>query len=318
MFQPPMFYDHINAKQSQVSPSTMKVHNTGLYRQFQRYLIQEAMSPFKFTFPKTWSRDYTLYVLYLWGYFAIFNTDKFGIISQQCGLHGYDVFYRPTHCVITNPLFRQTFYPRIGRDCVLIKLQPDYGGVMDIVSYYAEMMALCAESVAVNLVNSKLSYVFFTNGAKEAEEAKKIYDQVGSGEPAVVVDKKFQNEDGTKAWELFDQNLKNSYIASDILSDMKKIKAMFDTDIGIPNTNTDKKERMIQSEVMSNNVETLSKCELWYDELQARFEEARQMFGFSKEELNVEWRFDLANGGGLNARDALNLGTVPTRTNVVR
>lgn len=165
----------------------MKVHNTGLYRQFQRYLLQEAMSPFKFTFPETWAKDYVLYVLYLWGYFAIFNTDKFGVIPQQCGLYGYDVFYRPTHCIITNPLFRETYYPKIGKDCTLIKLQPDYGGIMDIVSYYAEMMALCSESVAVNLVNSKLSYVFFTQGAKEAEEVKKIYDQVGAASLASLL-----------------------------------------------------------------------------------------------------------------------------------
>lgn len=315
--QAPMFYDYINAKESMASPGTMKVHNTGLYRQFQRYLLQEAMSPFKFTFPETWAKDYVLYVLYLWGYFAIFNTDKFGVIPQQCGLYGYDVFYRPTHCIITNPLFRETYYPKIGKDCTLIKLQPDYGGIMDIVSYYAEMMALCSESVAVNLVNSKLSYVFFTQGAKEAEEVKKIYDQVGGGEPCVVVDKKFRGEDGTLAWEMFDRNVKNNYIASDILSDMKKIKAMYDTEIGIPNTNTDKKERMITSEVLSNNVETLSKCELWLEELQARFEEARNMFGFTKEELNVEWRFDLTKGGNMDESDAINIGAVPKGTDSI-
>jgi hypothetical protein len=312
-----MFYDHINAKESMVSPSTMKVHNTGLYRQFQRYLLQEAMSPFKFIFPKTWAKDYVLYVLYLWGYFAIFNTDKFGVIPQQCGLYGYDVFYRPTHCIITNPLFRETYYPKIGKDCTLIKLQPDYGGIMDIVSYYAEMMALCSESVAVNLVNSKLSYVFFAQGGKEGEEVKKIYDQVGAGEPCVVVDKKFRDESGNLAWEMFDRNVKNNYIASDILSDMKKIKAMFDTEIGIPNTNTDKKERMITSEVLSNNVETLSKCELWLEELQARFEEARNMFGFTKEELNVEWRFDLTKGGKMDESVAVNIGAVPKGTDSV-
>lgn len=315
--QAPMFYDYINAKESMVSPSTMKVHNTGLYRQFQRYLLQEAMSPFKFIFPKTWAKDYVLYVLYLWGYFAIFNTDKFGVIPQQCGLYGYDVFYRPTHCIITNPLFRETYYPKIGKDCTLIKLQPDYGGIMDIVSYYAEMMALCSESVAVNLVNSKLSYVFFAQGGKEGEEVKKIYDQVGAGEPCVVVDKKFRDESGNLAWEMFDRNVKNNYIASDILSDMKKIKAMFDTEIGIPNTNTDKKERMITSEVLSNNVETLSKCELWLEELQARFEEARNMFGFTKEELNVEWRFDLTKGGKMDESVAVNIGAVPKGTDPV-
>lgn len=43
---------------------------------------------------------------------------------------------------------------------------------------------------------------------------------------------------------------------------------MFDTDIGIPNANTDKRERLITDEVNSNNAETLSKCALWLDQCQ--------------------------------------------------
>jgi hypothetical protein len=100
------------------------------------------MSVFEWQIPPTWSKDYFLYVLYCWGFMAIINTDKFGVIPQACGLQGYDVFYRPTHAVIVNPLLTGMKTPRIDKQCVLMRLQPDYGGIMDMVTYYSDMMAL--------------------------------------------------------------------------------------------------------------------------------------------------------------------------------
>ena len=62
---------------------------------------------------------------------------------------------------------------------------------------------------------------------------------------------------------------------------------MFDTDIGIPNANTDKRERLISDEVNANNVETYSKCALWLEQLQESAAQAREMFGI---DLSVDWR----------------------------
>ena len=60
---------------------------------------------------------------------------------------------------------------------------------------------------------------------------------------------------------------------------MRKIEAQFDTDIGIPNANTDKKERLITDEVNSNNVETQALLDLWTESLTDGAEEANRMFG---------------------------------------
>ena len=60
------------------------------------------------------------------------------------------------------------------------------------------------------------------------------------------------------------------------------------TQIGVPNANTDKKERLITDEVESNNVETRLLGDLWLEELRKGCEEAREMFGI---ELNVDWRY---------------------------
>lgn len=283
----PIFYDYQNAIISQSIPNTVHVKNVGLTRFFQRYLLQKAISVFKWKMPSTWSRDYFLYTLYCRGFIVIVNTDKFGVIPQGCGLKGYNVFYQPRSVIIQNPLISQTLEPEIGRNCVLLKLQPDFGGIMDLVSFYAQEMALASEAVDVNLLNSKLSYVFTASNKNAAESLKKLYDRIASGEPAVVVDKALYNDDGTVCWEAFQQNVGQNYIVSDLLSDLRKIEAEFDTKVGIPNANTDKKERLISDEVNANNVETRNLPELWLESLRQGCEVSRKMFGI---ELSVDWR----------------------------
>ena len=151
------------------------------------------------------------------------------------------------------------------------------------------MMALCAETAGVNLLNSHLSFVFPAKDKPSAETYKKLFDKVASGEPCVVVDKQLFKEDGTQVWNTFQQNIGQNYIVSDVLADMRKIEAMFDTDIGVPNANTDKRERLITDEVNANNIETITRCELWLEELKKSAERTNEMFGT---EVSVEWRHD--------------------------
>lgn len=118
----PFYYDYQNAVTSMISPNTVHCKNTGLSNYFARYLLQKAMSVFEFHFPETWAENYLLYVLYCWGRFAIFNTDRFGVVALDCGLTGYSLFYQPTHAVITNPLIRNTITPKIDSQCVVVKI----------------------------------------------------------------------------------------------------------------------------------------------------------------------------------------------------
>ena len=304
----PYYYNYINAETSQVTPSTVHVKDSGLCRYFTKYLLQKAMSVFEWDLPETWNKDYFLYVLYCWGYVAVVNTDKFGVIPQGCGLKGYDVFYAPTHAVIANPLLSGILEPRIGTQCELLKLQPDFSGILDLVGHYAEQMALASQSVSVNLLNSKLSYVFTAKTKALAESLKKMYDQIASGEPAVVIDSRLKNAaDGEETWKAFEQNVGGNYIVTNLLADLRKIEAMFDTEIGIPNANTDKRERMIQDEVNANNIETYSKCAMWLENLQDACKRVNDMFGLS---ISVRWREIPMIGGGADGGNAEPAGAV--------
>lgn len=304
----PYYYNYINAETSQVTPSTVHVKDSGLCRYFTKYLLQKAMSVFEWDLPETWNKDYFLYVLYCWGYVAVVNTDKFGVIPQGCGLKGYDVFYAPTHAVIANPLLSGILEPRIGTQCELLKLQPDFSGILDLVGHYAEQMALASQSVSVNLLNSKLSYVFTAKTKALAESLKKMYDQIARGEPAVVIDSRLKNAaDGEETWKAFEQNVGGNYIVTNLLADLRKIEAMFDTEIGIPNANTDKRERLIQDEVNANNIETYSKCAMWLENLQDACKRVNDMFGLS---IAVRWREIPMIGGGADGGNLEPAGAV--------
>lgn len=286
----PRYYSEINTYNASISPSTVHVKNTALARFFKRYLLQEAMSVFEWDMPETWDRAYFLYVLYVIGFIGIINTDKFGVIPQHGGLGGYNVFYAPQYMVISNPLFDNSYRPIIDKDCVCLKLEPDYLGLYDIVDYYGDMMALTAETAGVNILNSKLSYVFAADNKASAETYKKLYDELAAGNPAAVIDKQLLDEDGALKVNLFQQNVGQNFIADRLLAVLRDIRCMFLTDIGIPNANTQKRERLITDEVNANNGETRSKCVLWLAELKKGCKKARDMFGI---QLSVDWRQDL-------------------------
>lgn len=298
----PYSYQYINEALAFTTPSTIHVRNTALSQFFRRYLIQRAFSVFKWTMPETWSKDYFLYTLYCYGYLVIVNTDKFGVIPQACGLRGLDVFYRPTNAVITNPLLRGIIEPRIGSECTLLKIAPDYRGITDLVGYYGDMLALCAETVGINLLNSHLATVFFAEDKTMAESFKKLYDEVSEGNPAAVVDKHLLDSDGKPKWQTFVQNAGQNLIADRVWEIMRKLQNAFDTEIGIPNANTEKRERMILDEVNANNVETFSRASLILESLQEGCKQAREMFGV---EIRVEWRTNPERGMSANG-DSVN------------
>lgn len=280
-------------------------HDNSLVHMFRKYLLQKAISVFKWNVPETWSKDYFLYSLYCNGFVAIVNTNKYGVIPQHCSLSGYDIFYRPNKAVIANPLLGGFKELKIGQQCTLFKLNPDYSSILDLVYNYADIMALCAQTAGVNLLNSNLSYVFAAKNKAAAETFKKMVEGVIERKPAIAVGKELWDESGTPLWSTFSQNLKQNYIAGDLLSDLRKWEQLFDTEIGIPNANTDKKERLITDEVNANNVETATKCEMWLENLKAVCDQTNAMFPGVN--ISVDWRvrpnIDLGGAGNGDAVD---------------
>ena len=289
MANAPFFYDYTNTLSSSVQPANMHVLNNQTGRFYERYLLKKALSVFKWKLPTWWDENYFLYVLYCRGYVSVFDSGKFGVIPQECGLQGYNVFFRPTHTIIANPLLPNITRLEIGKECELVQLQPDYMGVLDLCEHYAEKMSLASSAINQNLWSTRIATVFFAENDAEQQSLKKAYDRMTDGDPMVVVRKNLRDENGNLKYEIFNRDVKQSYIISDLIADLRKIEAEFDTRIGIPNANTDKRERLITDEVNANNVETTILSDLWMDSLQNSIKKINLHYGI---DIKCERRYN--------------------------
>ena len=305
----PYSYDQINAYVSPITPSVLHTNGNNLSYYFRKYLFLEAVSMVHWKLPDTWPRNRLEYLVFGTGGVSVFNTDRFGLVYDRMGLTGQNVFYNPTHCVIANPFIKGNQYLQIGKQCEIINLQPDYKGIVDIVAYYGDMMALAAQATQSNLVNSRLAYVFVCSNKAGSESFKKMFDEIMQGNPAVFVDSALMQKNLIKSgsnaapWSMFSADLKGNFITNELLTALKTIKALFDTEVGIPNTNTSKKERMLTDEVNSNNVEKAAKASLWLESLQHGCERVHKLFGIGKDTLWVDWRFPPEQEVQTNERD---------------
>lgn len=286
----PASYDFINLYNAGLRPSTVHTKNTGLYNYYFNHLFIKALSVLNFDgIPETWSMEYFLYVLYGYGFMAIFKTDEYGVIPQNCTLSDtHTIFYQPKRVIVTNPVLPKSLELEVGRDCELLRLEPDYKGITEIVSLYADMLAIATETSAVNLLNSRASFVFFAQNKATAETYKKMYDTLAGGDPFAVIDKNLLNEDGTRNWDFFAQNVGQNYIVTDVLNDLKTIEDRFNTKIGIPNANTQKRERLITSEVESNDSDTRCLVDVWLDTLNRDLDRINSRYGLN---ISVSYRY---------------------------
>lgn len=308
----PVFYDNINIGQSTTNANAMNIDESCLAEYFREYLLQKAMSVVKWNLPEEWDESFFMDTLYRYGYLAIINTDKYGVIPMNCSLGGYNIFYRPSYAIIANPLLPSYPDQIIDKDCVIFKLQPNYQSIMDLVNIYASQMAVAVSSANINMLNSRMAYAFGAEDKNSAESFKKAADQAMSGKPFVVVDKKmFGDKKNGKplAVPFFTQNVGQNFIAPEIMDVLKTLENEFATAVGLPNANTDKKERMIVGEVNANNVETCTRIDMWMDSWQKSCNKVKKMFNV---DISFEWRVkpDELEGDDDDVFETVNNGSV--------
>lgn len=230
---------------------------------YRQKLFRLIIQRFKFdNIPDTWELDYFLEHLFIDGSICITDTTA-GILALQCGLTGIGIYSQPTEVIIANPVLG-SMRRIIGEDCEIIKLQYDYKGISWILDRYSALLAMCDSGIAVNLMNTKLTYLFGATSKTQAETYKAVYDDITMGKPACFVNDQVL---ANIKENMFVMPAKQNFIADDIQLLKRKILNEFLTDIGINNTNLDKRERLTDDEVNANNDEVLANISHWYDNI---------------------------------------------------
>ena len=242
---------------------------------YRQKLLRLILQRFKWeNLPETWEYDYFIEHLFLDGFIGITDTSM-GILPLKCGLTGIGVFEQPTEMIFANPVlgnFRRT----IGVDGEYIKLQYNFQGVGWIIDRYATLLAMCDSGIAVNLLNTKMTYVFGATNKTQAETFKALYDDITQGKPAVFTS---TGNTGMIKEQMFTMPAKENFIADSVQLLKRKIVNEFLTDIGINNTNLDKRERLTDDEVNANNDEVLANIAHWYDNIIDGIARTNKMFG---------------------------------------
>ena len=278
----PLNYWQINAAAGTYNPSMVKSINNKTFAFWERSLFQRACSVLEFELPTEWDgnvKDFFYYCLFKYGFIAISKNEQFGQFFQPCTLSGYDFYYQPTEAVISNPLYNERLV--IGEQCELLKLTPDYMGVWDIISYYAEKLSILDNAINMSLINNKFTFFLGARNKTAGEALKKMIDKSNRGEPAIIYDLKLLNDPTDKdipfqTWERKD--LKSSYLTTDQLMDFQTLLNNFDTEIGIPVLPYQKKERMVTSEAESKIIDATSRSIVWYETLKASTDRVKILY----------------------------------------
>lgn len=285
----PLNFDKINAIEGCYSPSMVKSMNNQVFWLWERALFQRAASVIDFDgLPKEWDgavRDFFIYCLYKYGYVGVMNVPEHGLIFQPGTLTGYNIYYQPVKFLVANPhLSISSSEFTIGENCELIKLTPDYMGIWDIITYYAEKLATLDNAINMSLINNKYAFMLAAKNKQASEAFKKMLDKVNSGEPAVIYDQKLLNDqqDKSEPWQFWARDhMKENYITTMQLEDFKTLLNFFDKEIGIPTIPVEKKERMITDEANSTVIDSISRSEIWLKTLESSLEIVNNKFGLN-------------------------------------
>jgi len=297
----PLNYDKLNAIEGTYFPSMVKSYNNKTFAFWERSLFQRAASVVKADLPEEWVgdvRDFFYYVLFRFGYMPVFKQAAYGYTFQPATLKGYDWYYQPTDAIVANPALDKSLELKIGTDCELLKLTPDYMGTWDIITYYAEKLSTLDNAINMSLINNKFPFILGARNKVAGQALKKMLDKINRGEPAVIYDMKLLNDQTDKvepfmAWER-KHSAKEDYLTPEQLQDMQTLLNAFDAEVGIPTIPYQKKERMVASEAESRQIDSQSRATIWIECLNSSAEKIKRLYPDIT--LSFELRYDPEKG----------------------
>ena len=320
------FFDENNADllNNMHIPSTYYYGQSEVYKYWFRSLLHKIDSSIIFkNLPKGFSNDFFMFCLWVRGYLLFFKTDRYdlqeygenGVVFNPCFLSGYDFYYQPIKATVCNPKLPVRFeyeFDLRGNDkdkAALLKLTPDFKGVLDILDYYAAKLAGMSEAIDMSIINSKLGIIATASNEVQAATLKAVYDKLQRGEPLIVFDDQTKDNDEIiprkEPFEVWIQELKKNYILTDQLQDMQTILDSFYTEIGLP-VAIEKKERLVTSETDFASAQSQARISCWVETLKESLDVINERFNLN---IEVEYaRENDNNRGGIGTKPQDNPG----------
>lgn len=288
MFYAPLNYESLNKLAGRYMPSQVKAYNNATFAYWERSLFQRAVSRIKTELPDNWEgsrRDFLLYCLLKFGFVFVSESVKLGYWFNPGSLYGMDFYYQPTDFILANPRASElvdgkTRYT-LHTEGELLKFMPDYRGIFDTISYYAEKLSTLDNAINMSIINGKFAFLLAAKNKATAEALKKVMDKINKGEPLVIIDKAIQ-DDPTSHETPFQflpfQELSKNYITDKQLIDFQTILNAFDAEIGINTVPYQKAERFVSAEANARMVDSQARIQTAIECLQSSVKDIKKLY----------------------------------------
>lgn len=229
-------------------PNTYWKDKSDGYLFWMRALYERLTSTIDFTIPEYWSREFFNLILFSFGYMPVFKTERnLGggpVTFQPANPWGYNWYYEPTHMqVVHTDMYNKKL--EIGKDCEVLRLTNDWNGVWDIIDHYATLLCEATQSLKMQLINSKVSWILTADNEAAANTLKQVYDKIKLGETLIV----YNNPDNTLSEEImpvgeepfkeFINNLRQNYLGTELIDNINSIMNQFYNEVGIVSESTE-------------------------------------------------------------------------------
>lgn len=229
--------------------------NNRTYIDYLERMKKICLSMFEWqNLPESMNARYIEMCLYYTGQAALLYSDDYGFINTMASDGGYiNIYGLPTEINCYSYRFneRRSLYTvdtgeEKGKECILVMNNYERVPTTSTITLFAYRLAEAQRTADVN-IKSLRTPILITTDQKQYYTLKKMYEEYDGNTPAIFADKNIITPDALKAIKT-----DSPILLDDIMNYKVQIWNEFLTFMGLQNL-AEKKERLISSEVDSNN-----------------------------------------------------------------
>lgn len=277
-----------------IQPSEVKGRHNIATEYYKRLLYNLVYSVYEFKLPESWKLNYFRFWLFHYGSIAAIYTKEFGWIASNYGILELDIYYNPAKIQVWNRFLKDEKVGLIGINSEIIHIFDDYFGIDDTVTRYAQKLASIDKAFDINIMNANLSLLAEVDSKKAADTIYELFAKATEGNPLVITNTNTLNG---KEFKYLFPDVSRNYIGDKLQQQKRGVINEFLTIIGIKNSNYEKRERLISSEVNQNNDETSAIAKnIIYANIKKGFNKLNEISGLDLQvRLNYDYVMEIAN-----------------------
>ena len=182
-------------------------------------------------------------------------------------------YYLPTLAIVANPALKYNASLEIDKQCVVMRNDNYYQGLMPVICKYADLITEAELSLKYCLYNARIPAIMQADNDNTKQSAENFFKKIINGEEYGIVGSK-QLFDGLKSFEFT-----RAPFVKDIIESIQYLKGSFYNEIGLQSQFNMKREAINEAEATLNDDILMPTIDTMYDNRVKALEKINAMFG---------------------------------------